>query len=286
MRPFVQTSPPSRLKEHPINAFADWYKWSDEFKETLLELRDLAAASPPPQLINLHNGKPYDYSYTVAARVSDSEVHEKILQSVKCLYELKPSRRLMLLTELIDQQISSETMHYLFAYFQYCFGLISGTPDTAMYAPLGDLSDTGFPFPLHADLYVQRFLMVVFDIIPTDGSGQSLLIPTSQFLQIVNQLSTMPDEAKSHVEKLLTDHPEADRFDDFFHFVYKKEAPWTTELSLAVEAHQLKIKFERGEGFLLDDREWLHGRTAPSCAVRVNRLHRLIFNVRSGYHLS
>ena len=69
-----------------------------------------------------------------------------------------------------------------------------------------------------------------------------------------------------------------DRFNDFFYSLYARDAPWSEELSSALAAHQIMVKFQRGEGFLLNDRQWLHGRTTTSGAVHEDRLHRLVFN--------
>ena len=149
-----------------------------------------------------------------------------------------------------------------------------------MYAPLGDLSDSGFPFPLHADLYVQKSLLIVFDNVPGDDTGQTLLIPTDEFIQTIRLLKTMPPDAKSYITELLLQEAGEDRFNEFYYFLYEKNAPWREELATALASKQVMVKFLRGEGFLLNDRRWLHGRTSPSGPVRVDRLHRLTFNTR------
>ena len=278
MWPLIQTSSPPRLKDHPINCVGEWYQWSPEFREILIRLGRLVSDAPPPQLTHLYEGKPYDYTYTVADKLSDEALHNEILHSAECLSQTKLTDRVMLLTKLIDEKVPSETIHYLFSYFQYCLGLIAGKPDAAMYAPLGDLSETGFPFHLHADLYLQKSLFVLFDNVPLDDSGQTLLFPTGEFLAIIRGLKTMPAEPKAFIERLLTREMDEDRFDDFYYFLYQKGVPWQEELSAALEAGQIIVKLERGEGYLIDDRRWLHGRTPPSGAVQVDRLHRLIFN--------
>ena len=277
MLPFVSTSRPARFVDHPINQVGGWYGWSPEFRNSLLKLQDVIPLLPAPDLIHLYEGKRYDLTYTVKTELVDRQLHEILFQSARALREMTPSDEVWLFSGLIDQDISSETVHYLFSYYQHCLGLISGRHDAAMYAPLGDLSDTGFPFPPHADLYLQKSLWVVFDNVPLDESGQTVLISTEDFMRALHQLETMPEGAKVHVTKLLTEEVDEDRFDDFFYFLYAKEAPWTEELAAVLAARQLMIKFQRGEGFLLNDRRWLHGRTTTSGAVREDRLHRLTF---------
>jgi hypothetical protein len=44
-----------------------------------------------------------------------------------------------------------------------------------------------------------------------------------------------------------------------------------------MEQRQLRIKLYAGQGYLLSDRAWLHGRDAPRGGVPINRLHRLVF---------
>lgn len=278
MLPLVQTVSPARLVNHPINRFGDWYQWSEQFREVLIRLAALIPEIPRPEIVNLHKGRAYDHTYTIKQKLIDASVHEELLQSARSLYRMRVTNRLLLLREMIGEEISGATLHYLFSYYQFCFGCLTGQPDAAMYAPLGDLSESGFPFPLHADLYVQQHLMIVFDNIPADGSGQTLLLPTENFLKILDSLKTMPEEAKERLRRLLTERHSEDHFNDFFPLLYQKEAPWLTELNEALEAQRLMLKFLSGEGFILHDRLWLHGRTAPSGGVYQDRLHRLIFN--------
>jgi hypothetical protein len=278
MLPFVQTGPPARLANHPINLFGDWYRWSDDFRETLIRLSLLIPEIPSPHLINLYQGRPYDCTYTISHKLTSGNVHKEILRAVESMHRMKVGKRLFLFTELIDEDISSQTIHYLFSYYQSCFGIITGKPNNAMYAPLGDLSAQGFSFPLHADLYLQNILFIVFDNVPPDNSGHSLLLPAENFLKTISSLSTMPGEVKAHLKKLLTENILEDCFNEFFNALYVKEALWMGELAMALESQQIAVKFLRGEGFLLHDRRWLHGRTAPSHGVFVDRLHRLTFN--------
>lgn len=277
MLPFVRTDPPRRLADHPVNRSGDWYRWSDEFRETLVGLDRLIPELPAPHLIDLHLARPYNYTYTVGRQLSFADLHRELMESAAALYRMKVTDRLWLFTGLTDVDISSRTVHYLFAYYQFCFALISGRPETAIYAPLGDLSETGFPFPLHADLYIQKILMIVFNNVPPDDSGKSLLLPVAEFRKVIDRLVTMPAAAKSYIKNLLAEEHSEDRFNEFFKTLYDRDAPWIEELLAALEPRQLSVKFIAGEGFLLHDRAWLHGRTAPSGGVFADRLHRLTF---------
>lgn len=67
-----------------------------------------------------------------------------------------------------------------------------------------------------------------------------------------------------------------DSFDRFFEMVHGPN-PWSTELSNAMCDASFAIPFARGEGYLLHDRQWLHGRKPVSGAVRSFRFHRLVF---------
>ena len=47
-----------------------------------------------------------------------------------------------------------------------------------------------------------------------------------------------------------------------------------------MESKKQFVKFKKGEGFLVHDRLWLHGRTKTRKNVNIKRLMRLIFNTQ------
>ncbi|MEJ7609069.1 MAG: hypothetical protein WKF37_23045 [Bryobacteraceae bacterium] len=75
---------------------------------------------------------------------------------------------------------------------------------------------------------------------------------------------------------MLTNRAGHDRYDELFDILHGVH-PWSFKLRRALLASQIRIKLYRGEGYLLDDRKWLHGRDPQSTGVDTSRMHRLAF---------
>jgi hypothetical protein len=63
----------------------------------------------------------------------------------------------------------------------------------------------------------------------------------------------------------------------FYDLLYTYSAYWTKRLTDAMIDHQFLLPFKYGEGYMINDRKWLHGREAPTGGVATNRVHRLVF---------
>src|SRR5438046_107786 len=55
---------------------------------------------------------------------------------------------------------------------------------------------------------------------------------------------------------------------------------WTKDIEKRMERQLLKVKLFSGQGYMIHDRKWLHGREALSGNLSSKRLYRLVFNTR------
>jgi hypothetical protein len=69
-----------------------------------------------------------------------------------------------------------------------------------------------------------------------------------------------------------------DRYETCFDLLHG-DHKWVPRLEKFLTEHQLKIPLRSGQGYLLHDRSWLHGRIKPSGGVTANRVRRLIYGI-------
>jgi hypothetical protein len=274
---FEPVEPPREHGKLPINKFASWLTWSAEFRPVCRAWEKHIAKLKKPQFIRLLGGRPYDYTFSLCHARIDGKLAKDLDHFVNDLYEWDVPRQITLLTGIIGEDLSGRGLHYLFAYFRDKLAQLTGNPICALYAPL---SPRQFDFPLHADLYIPKVLFNVFEDVPDDDSGASLFLSVSSLKRLLPGVRSLPGERRADILKFLTDEHETDLYSEFYGLLYGSEHEWNKELAEKMLLKHLRIKLKRGQGYIIHDRRWLHGREAPTGGVPPKRLHRLIFNTR------
>lgn len=275
---FKRVEPPIVHKKHTVNKWCEWYSWSDECRNLLINISNNIENLPTPELLGSDESKPYNKTFSITCQIKDMAIHNSISNMAESLYHLNVGDNLHFFTCMLDEKIQSKTIHYFLSYLQFYTENMYNKKTVVLYSPLGSISEKGFPFPLHLDLYLQKKLMIIFDNVPKDRSGKTLLLPVILFWKILDSLETMSDNRKDEIRNLIKKDQKEDKFTDFYNFLYQKNAIWKRELSQKMRSQRIEIKLNRGEGLLLHDRKWLHGRTSPSNGVPSDRLYRLAFN--------
>jgi hypothetical protein len=171
--------------------------------------------------------------------------------------------------------MSSDDLRLLFAGLRDAL-----TPDVsnhsgALYAPLGDTGGEPSEFPLHCDLYVPVRLWNLFDEVPAKGrSGSSIFLRTSDLTALATRCG-VPAAIRTQIKDCLKGDGR-DRYDEFYSLLYD-DTPSGQELDRLMRSASYRIRLQRGEGYLIHDRLWMHGRTITEHTVTRNRLHRLTF---------
>ena len=279
--PFQRVEVPRRHRRSLVNRHARWYTWSADARRILAAWRRGSESLDLPDLVHLDAASPYSATYgATVLELADAVLAEEVLRLARSLATLERPAHLMLLTDLFTG-LDSRSLHLLLAHFRAILAAESGDDHAALYAPLGTTGAAARGFPLHADLYRPEMLWVIFDDVPADDSGASLFLPVASLLDLIDGLAEVPVDVRRQVRECFEAPADRDRFDELFSLLYGTTAGWCGELRERLLAAQLQIKLQRGEGYLLHDRTWLHGRTEPSGGVTAHRLHRLIFDCRT-----
>ena len=277
---FRQISTPANLSRLPINKYAKWYTWSKSFREFLKEVADDLQKLSVPKLIRVPGLKKYDQSFSSPTKKYLSlNGRAKLLSFARGLYMIRPARKMLFFDDLICHDLDEQRLHSLFACLRGAIIETVGDELAAMYSPLiSDVGKRNLGFPLHADLYIPRVLFNVFDDVPSDDSGASIFLSVSTLKSILSQTPELPCTRRNEIIRLLYEETGVDRFENTYDLLHG-DHDWVPALEAAMSQRQFRIKFQHGQGYMLNDRKWLHGREGQSCPIRKDRLHRLVFGL-------
>ncbi len=277
MEIFQPTSPARKQARAKINEHAVWYTWSNEFRSLLKPLSREFRTLKRPASTHLLGGKEYDDTYSLSSEsLADKILARELISFSKCLYNLDISDRLFLFTDMLNDDLDGRSLVHLFAFFRSALVSLSHDPLSALYQPIKG-QKRGKEFPLHSDLYIPVILFNVFEEVCTDSSGASLFLPVSSVVELLGQLKTLPANTRERIIENLTTIHRQDRYEENFYLLHGWHE-WTEELERLMRQRQLRIKLYSGQGYMLHDRYWLHGREAVNGKITHKRLHRLIFN--------
>jgi hypothetical protein len=200
---------------------------------------------------------------------------EDIVRLARGLSQTSPGRRLMLFTGLLESPLDSDLLYSSFVCLRACLVSVRGNASAALCTPVKvERIDSGFP--LHADLFVRRQLFIVFDDVAAGTGGESVFLSTRRLLTLVGMTEAMPARTKERVRRLLQRNLQNDSFDELYDLLHGNH-DWVVPLNRLLKRDQQCVFLNRGEGYLLDDRHWLHGRLAARTAVRAARFRRLVY---------
>jgi hypothetical protein len=278
---FQEINPPRKQSRLVINRCASWYTWSVEFRSVYERLSAQLHSLKKPRSMRVLGGKEYDNTFSVdIASISDKVLARDLSRFARSLYELKVSDRMMLFDDMLCEEPGGGGIHFIFAYFREAIVRLTGDPMAALSQPLHREFKWPKAFPLHSDLYIPRLLFNLFEDVPDDSSGASLFLPVSVFLEILGGLKSIDEASRRQIAGIITGDHSKDCYEEFYHLLHGDDNEWKTEMERQMSLRQMRIKLYAGQGYLINDRLWLHGREGPSTGVTKKRFHRLIFNNR------
>lgn len=186
-----------------------------------------------------------------------------------------PKPGLLLLRGLFDDRINGAVIHALFARLREVL-MREDRGSLALHAPIEPCPVLRSAFPLHADLFQATTLLTVFDEVAPDDTGRSLLMSVCDFRQLLEGLDAIPVAVHSRLAEILGSRS-GDGYEALVDLLYGPGRAWRDNLLEALAGAGRRITFGPGEGYMLDDRSWLHGREMLSVTVTPNRLQRLVF---------
>ncbi len=138
-------------------------------------------------------------------------------------------------------------------------------------------------FPPHADMWVTSIILNIFNIQPP-GQGISTMLRMDDAWATI-EASGIPPEGIAQMRRSIADHGSCDLYMQFNAWLYNDHA-WSDRLGDELLAMSVGHEMLPGQGYLVDDRRWLHGRKElrwPESYTKedkLNRLYRLGYNTR------
>jgi len=262
--------------DSPINHYAKWYTWSGPFRELLHALSPALRALSSPRLSRVRGLTLYNQTYSWPPQRLERPLRERFGSFVDAFAAIRPGRKLMLFDRLIGPHLDSQALHALLALLRGALVMRAGDPRAAMYTPLGEVGEVAGGFPLHADLYIPPFLFNVFDNVATQEGGVSTFLPVVTLRKLIPSIWSLPALQGRTILTLLDHAVQKDQFEVLYDLLHGHHR-WVGALERAMERRQLSIRFAPGQGYLLHDRKWLHGRAATKGNVPIDRVRRLVF---------
>lgn len=267
----IRTDPPLGKSRHEGLPDYCWMTWHPRYIEFAGNL--LASGFMPRQvtLKNIRGCEPYEGTYDISlAKIPTVDMCE-LSDWGRKLAGIEPSSKMHLLRKMIVGAMSRLEMRRLFALSRQAVVAATGSQKGCLYSPVTpENSDHGFP--LHSDRFITSRLLLVFDDVERDKSGASTFLARSELLKTLKKGETKAKARRMQVEHLLSAPPRRDSFDRLYSALYPEK-----DMGANTLGDPARISFRRGEGYLLDDRHWLHGRDACSGRVGSFRFHRLTF---------
>jgi hypothetical protein len=283
MEVFTAINPPAGQESNEIRYDVRWFTWSFQARAFLTGWDQATRDLEVPPLTHLLGGKEYDYTYTLDVRQAVSQrLHDDLRALANSIFHLAVQDELWLFTDLLGDYLSGRGLHILFASLRHEIAQAADNQMAALYAPLSSVGPVAGEFPLHADLYVPEILFNVFEEVPTDGGGASVFLSVCDLDEILSATSDVPPSVRIDLMRCLREPISHDSYEFFYGLLHDPAALWYPRLSRALKRRCGKITMRSGQGYMIHDRRWLHGRTKVRGGVSVNRLHRLIFESRQG----
>jgi hypothetical protein len=279
---FQKVAPPRDQSKLAINRCATWYTWSPSFRLFIRNMQSTIDSVKRAPMIDIPNLNDFNHTFSLPlTAINQNRVRQDLLRFAHVLFRMRVPRRLILFTDLLNEDLDSHGLHVLFALFRAALAKLARDDRHALYQPLIPSRDLYGGFPLHADLYIPEMLLNVFDNVPTDASGASIFLKVSVLRRLMASLWTLPQYVRAEILDRFLSKRFADQFNVVYNLLHGVEHAWVPELENRMRKNQLRIKLYRGQGYLIHDRTWLHGRQAAYGGVKSNRAHRLAFSIES-----
>jgi hypothetical protein len=277
----IQAPIPRHHRRSAAASRARWYTWSPASLRLIEENLERILALPVPSSIAVRGCDPYSSTYSYRLSVLPKPVVHFALEAAEALLRVRTGDRIRFLVGMLDPPLSSPVLRKCFALIRAGVARLQGDPRAALYAPVKtERADPGFP--LHSDLFLTDRLWLVFDDVPNGSSGKALFLTRRDFDAAVKANHLIPSVTRQGLRMILGGGTGRDSFDEFYDLVHSPDKPWAASLAQAMKRSCWMIKLRRGEGYLLNDRRWLHGRTAVEGRVSAKRFHRLVYGTVAG----
>ncbi len=254
-----------------------WVTWTTNGRDLLAEWTELSRAvghELPVLCVRGITDEPI--TYTLPERAVPRRLRPGLKWLAARLRGLSTPKGVILLRDLFRTDAEGRGLRLLFAAVRQQLAREAGRAPMPMFPPT---SRSTLAFELHADLWAPELLLNVYVRPAQDRSGQSLLLSVVE-LKLALERSAVPIEVKREVQSCLASSGAEFRFERLRQLLYAPDNPWHRRLESELRRRRWAFWFDRGEGYLLHDRRWLHGREAIRVRSSSRRFFRLVFNNR------
>ena len=268
----------STPKDHTLvteNKNFTWLTWSDDFRKEHKTFQKQLALIKSIDIIKLNQYK--SESYSLALERLDKGFLKDFRYYAESLMHFDPDVRIIFFSNLIDKKINGKIFHFLFAAFRSIITDTLKNKMGALYIPLiagKNISE----LPLHCDLFLPKILFNVFERVAKDNSGHSTFLKLNHlFDNILPEIKFMPLKVKHKIKQIFNSVTKKDKYWDVMNLLYNEKHLWAEETAYRLNNDKFRIKFSKGEGYMINDKIWMHGRDHTNGGVSIKRLHRLAF---------
>jgi hypothetical protein len=267
------------LRKNRLAASSQWMTWSPEFLLLVRSLRKQGVFKQRVSLVRVPACAPYGSTYTTRFADLSSQIQQQLMRCVRELSTVKCGREVVLFRKMLAPRLSQPEIRVLFALLREAFVVIHSNPAAALYSPVTpEKKDPGFN--LHADLFLTTKLWLIFEDVPLDHTGASLFLSRTALLRCLRGIASIPQQARAAITALLDKPIHKDSYNILYDLIYDTTVKRSKQLQAAMKELTQAIPLFPGEGYLIDDRKWLHGRTAVSTTVTGRRFHRLTYDLK------
>lgn len=255
--------------------------WSADAREVVLAACE-ASKGRVPALVEYRGADGTSPTFHVPV---DAVADEKLLGGLRGLaeglYEYRPPEPE---AAVLTGMVGCDELLFVFAWLRSALIELSGPSWAAHVVPTGgsgSRANANGPFPLHADQWHTELLFNVFNRVRP--GGETVLLSVEEALAIAREHG-LPEAGVEAARFALSEATTTACFRDFNRWV----SDWPGNalgggIAEALLNAAVPVAMKRGQGYLVNDRKWLHGRLAidwPAGTDRNHRLYRLGYNNR------
>jgi hypothetical protein len=226
----------------------------------------------------------YTVTWHVPIRsVRDVGLRAELMELARAFHRCElPEQDAVMLTGMLDEL--GDDCFKLIGWLRAALCELCGDQRSAIAAPTGFagtmIENKPNPLEPHSDMWIPALLFNIFNA-AVPGEGATTLLPMVQMWDVI-VAAGMPDEAIEKLHEAQVEAGECDYYEQFNGLLYM-DHPWSEDVKAALIDASVEVHLEFGQGYFVNDRVWLHGRTAlmPGSLPddrRHHRLYRIAYN--------
>ena len=274
---FAPVPVPRHHRSNLLRQHGRWYTWSARALAFFERCQVLKVRPLRPQVKRVPRCEPYGETLHLdLASLDRAGLRGELRTFAASLHALKVTKEMMMFRDLYRGDAHRTLVDSLLAWLRAELVAAAGDQRAALFSPPMVTRAKRNEFLLHADLFVVNRLWLIFDDVPSDGSGSSTFVPRGALFSALERVPTLRLAARTRLHRLLRGSIGSDSFNQLYRLLHGRSA-WHADLQAALERCTMRIALREGEGYLLNDRHWLHGRDRVTGEIGTRRFRRLTF---------